>query len=809
MCETINTKGSGTADHGMIDGNAFINSQKTWPESVTYCTVDKDGNVKHLDPKTALRFYDNKNNGKYSNNATDNNNPITKLVIARTMDMEFAHYYGVMKPTFPLKVNQSWWGEGEEIGQVKETETLAVTNPLRLFPLFSYDPRRFWRCGPPPAWRQNMFSSTDRDMWEYPFSHIVGSGVETQNSIWLGFCMNPFFGFRPFDELYDYLPQFYEECNAKNIPILAHCSPDGFIAHNARYYYDFDVNVYLDRIKKNKARHGNMLCSNDYCGREHVVDRDIDMDHFYRNYGHPRNWIPVLKHCNDLRLCLAHFGGNSEWGRESMNGWGRIKNARDAKNANSLPIREWISCIIKLTKYYKNVYADISGLDIEKSNIKDNFQGMLRVICEQEEFWHLKYKLIFGSNRYFTGVNGTNDYNAYCNKFKALFGKIGEKGEELWKHVSLFNPWNFYGLSLAKFKAIHAALPQLAEKLPVNFLKNKADAMLKKCGELEKHIPPFQYNPAEYVKKDNDLEPMAGSASCGRSKEDVTCENCGLAYRGEISCVKNKTTNKYGPRYLGKLPLEKYDKWDELIRKKILAENEKNIIIGVSANEGNLDTVHSYDSEIVSVGVMQKTIDQEGFGQFPIQMAKFKGTNGQKFKTLFENCGWTFKKENRQYRAYYRDITGANLKEQIRNGFTKEKHNYIVPCIPIEPLINAIKDPEFQALQIEDFVLALREVLNIYPIGHSNMLCDYLTSILGRAMVLDQYVNRPSYVLKDFGDALNKFYMNSDAASRDPKKWGKDHERYEKEVIGYYADLRRGSDMGKRYDKLLASLKLK
>jgi hypothetical protein len=703
-------------------------------------------------------------------------------------------------------------------------------------------------------------------MWDYPLSHIVTHEKKTPDRIWLGFCMNPFLGFRPFDEQYEYLPAFYQNCDINNIPILAHCSPDGFITNDAKLYKEFDIKVYIDRIKESKNSNRKAYCSNDYCGRERIV-KDIDIDHFYRNYGHPRNWIPVLKRWPNLRLCFAHFGGNSEWGRESMDKWAKI-NAQNAKTTAMPPLREWISCIIKLTKYYKNVYADISGLNIKNDAVRDNLKGMLHAICERKDFEHLKYKLIFGSNGYFLSTNPTYDsYSEYCTAFKNLFYGIDKYGkktvnknmEELWERVSLRNPWNFYGLSLAKIQIIYSALPQLASKLNVDFPQSMANATLDACQE--QYLPPFfNYEPAKQETIDEELEPLAGKTSCGLNRNEITCKNCGIAYRGEIKCT-TMNNSMYGPIYYGKLSIEDFSGWDTLMKDTTfkLTEEEKQIIIGVSKNEGGkFDAVHSYDSKIVTVGVMQKTLDKNGFDQFALQLAEFskdwRGKDNDKFKQLFENCGWKLdtdnpllkelydvKRENEyEYRLLrkqalyantglkafyeYRDrngniqkITGDSLKRKIIEGFGQHNYNKNVECIPIEPLINAAKDPDFQVRQIKDFVLALRDLFyfnkehpkqNILYMGYP--LRDYLKSTLGKAMVLDQHVNRPGHVKEDIEKALKIFYQENSTIPTDPNKWGKKHEAYEKDFIGCYADIRRGTDMGnndgreedKRYKKL-------
>ena len=137
--------------------------------------------------------------------------------------------------------------------------------------------------------------------------------------------------------------------------------------------------------------------------------------------------------------------GNSEWLQADWSG----------RDGAQLPTREWIRCIIKLTAAYENVYADVSGLNIDDVKIWGGLLEMLKLIQTNDKFKHLRYKLIFGSG----WQGGTqHNYSDYCNKFKELFYEADETGK-LWEHASLFNAWNFYGLSKEKFNNILNALP--------------------------------------------------------------------------------------------------------------------------------------------------------------------------------------------------------------------------------------------------------------------------------------------------------------------------------------------------------------
>ena len=245
---------------------------------------------------------------------------IPSLVIVPTVDIEFAHIDGYKGMRIYQESNNRIFykkhGQAQESvnsdgiqnwkTQIKYMEEAVVANPLRLLPLFSYDPRRYRLPN------QKYPGDKGCEKWNQPFAHIVGYKDSDPDikKIWLGFCMNPALGFRPLDEFCEHLPRFYRECEQNDIPILAHCAPGGITTHDAKYYTD-DVD---ERIEKSQTRHGIIsdpddklsiydhadkdsddnrvaLCTKRYCGGESVVDYAYDgIDNFYMYYGHPRSW---------------------------------------------------------------------------------------------------------------------------------------------------------------------------------------------------------------------------------------------------------------------------------------------------------------------------------------------------------------------------------------------------------------------------------------------------------------------------------------------------------------------------------------
>lgn len=319
---------------------------------------------------------------------------------------------------------------------------------------------------------------------------------------------------------------------------------------------------------------------------------------------------------------------------------------------------------------------------------------------------------------------------------------------------------------------------------------------------------------------------------------EVSFNNCGYEYIKKFQCTKFGSA--YGPVYWGVKKLAQYDGWATLIKDKKITEEEKEILIGMSENEGKLDSVQSYDSEILTAGAMQKTVNPQGKGELPIQIEEFKKDHPKKYKSLFEDCGWTVDNKTIYYKNLRdkeaKKITGKDLKTKIREGFTKDTYKKKVRCAPLEPIVKAVNDKDFQAKQLKDFIDRLKnKVLVIKPKGHTSYkLKDYLKSKLGKATALDHHINRPGYVATDFGKALDNFFTKKDKeiedankliekenkeitdpklkkekkkkVSRKPSEWGDKHTEYEKDILEDYGKNRRGTDMENRYKKMKAKL---
>lgn len=263
--------------------------------------------------------------------------------------------------------------------------------------------------------------------------------------------------------------------------------------------------------------------------------------------------------------------------------------------------------------------------------------------------------------------------------------------------------------------------------------------------------------------------------------------------------------------------LRSYTGWDDLIRSKVKTLSEKNVLVAMSANEGDLDSVQAYDSEIVTLGAMQKTVNSQGMGELPIQLREFRDDPatarvfmrelGDKGYSIGHNVIGKNKDGTPQFDKvdvlYFTDpkkkgavpITGPALDRFIQTHADRRSDT-------LGPFRALGRTPEFQKKQVLDFNNRLVNATSKVPTGYKHEIGDYLTSEQGGALVLDQDVNRPGYVSADFGRALNKFYASHPHASQDPGSWGTDRAKFEQIIMKEYSAERRGTDMANRADKL-------
>jgi len=211
-----------------------------------------------------------------------------------------------------------------------------------------------------------------------------------------------FFGVKIYPSL-GYLPsnsslmKIFEVCEHYNIPVTAH-SGSGTV-HTSKN--KLNLNYYV--INENQDLEYHREKKNFYFKKQY--------EKFFNN---PAHWEPVLKKFPNLRLNLAHFGGDSEWDKKTRND------------------KEWTFATIKLMEKYPNVYSDVSYI-IHIPEMHNKFIELFKL----NNF--VRERTLFGTDFYMVTIEG---------KYKDMRAKfIKNIGEEIMQKISVENPINFLNLT--------------------------------------------------------------------------------------------------------------------------------------------------------------------------------------------------------------------------------------------------------------------------------------------------------------------------------------------------------------------------
>lgn len=291
------------------------------------------------------------------------------------------------------------------------------------------------------------------------------------------------------------------------------------------------------------------------------------------------------------------------------------------------------------------------------------------------------------------------------------------------------------------------------------------------------------------------------------------------------SCVRYHKLR--GPKYTNKnnqQPMSSYRNWHNLIDSGKITEEDAKLMLLMSPNEGDFNGVQAYDSEAITAGAMQKTANRFGQGELPIQVNDFKKNNPAKYKELFEDKGWSVVKVDGRddkgkltgekvpgLQYSYTDKEGKPVvisSDELR-GFIKGYCNSTTSADAkantekaLDSMRQAMEDDAFKEQQILGFKDRIKDAIGTKPKGYNYPISDYMSSAKGRALALDQSVNRPGKVKKDYGKALDEFYKKNPNAPKNPTDWGDKRSEYEDQINESYGMKREGTDMPKRYEAI-------
>lgn len=212
--------------------------------------------------------------------------------------------------------------------QLEELAAVARLYPDTIYPFICADPRRD------------------------AIADLVKEYIEEQG--FRGIKLYPSLGFYPFDER---LEPVFEYAEKNSIPVTAHCSRGGI------YYRGSITDDMLVHPKTGKKL--------EETGNKTFTD----------NFANPHNYSYVLEKFPELKICLAHFGGDRDWKSFLTTPWDS-----EYKEEN------WYSTVRKLIKTHKKVYADIAY-----TAFHTDLLPLVKVTVKDPE---LRERILYGSDYY-------------------------------------------------------------------------------------------------------------------------------------------------------------------------------------------------------------------------------------------------------------------------------------------------------------------------------------------------------------------------------------------------------------------------
>lgn len=249
--------------------------------------------------------------------------------------------------------------------QIIELKELTEKKPV--LPFLACDPRRV-----------SEFSSSNPNNLFNLFNLAFCEGTS-----FFGIKIYPGMGYDPSDHR---LWPIYDLCTKFNIPVLTHCGGES-VSTSARTLEIYEGNKKVILRTKNRKETAYIL--ND-----------------------PARWKLVLEKFPNLKLNLAHFGGENAW---------------DTKNDS----QKRLTTIKGLLEKYPNVYSDLSFI-FSDSNLHSKFQEVLKNDDK------IKQKTLFGSDYWV--VNPRLNLKKEQLRFINLLNSVSS---ELKEEIAIINPYKY------------------------------------------------------------------------------------------------------------------------------------------------------------------------------------------------------------------------------------------------------------------------------------------------------------------------------------------------------------------------------
>jgi len=219
-----------------------------------------------------------------------------------------------------------------------------------------------------------------------------------------------------------------------------------------------------------------------------------------------------------------------------------------------------------------------------------------------------------------------------------------------------------------------------------------------------------------------------------------------------------------------------------------IAPSLQRVMEAVSANEGKLEAINTWDNAFLTFGVFQWTAGADNSkGELPAMLARLKRRDAATYERCFGRFGLDVVDLQESANAVGRGRFSLNGKV-LRTAADKETLRSLE--WPYR-FWRAGQDPSVRRAEIEHAV----DRINVFYRNpkkkiRGRFVADYVTSEYGIALLLDQHVNRPAHVPKTLAKAIDS--IAQELGSDNPTNWGFAEE---KRLLDLYLQFREQTSM--------------
>ena len=220
-----------------------------------------------------------------------------------------------------------------------------------------------------------------------------------------------------------------------------------------------------------------------------------------------------------------------------------------------------------------------------------------------------------------------------------------------------------------------------------------------------------------------------------------------------------------------------------------LSASRLRVMAAVSANEGKLEAINTFDNAFLTFGAFQWTVGTgDSAGELPAMVNRLKQTNATVFGQLLGQFGLDVASVNSppgQTPTGFFSLNGAVVRTAA------DKQNKLRTLEMAFRFFQAGHDNTMRQVEVE--YAASRIDLFYRDPNHkirNQFIADFVSSEFGVALILDEHVNRPGHVPGTLAGAVDRFITST--GKSDPTTW---NDADEASLLNVYIQRRNTTNM--------------